>query len=283
MSDETQGLPDQTTEAETSVVDTPTFDEPKVHPAHEKLLAELPEAWHSKVTPYLQEQDKYYQKEMEKYTPYKEFVEAGIPADLLRGGLNIATAIESNPTEVYSSLQDYLVSQGMLEQDAAQTAAGIMEEETGEDFENLFDNNKIPPAMQAELEALKARQSEADDYIYQQELEKATVVEIQNLEKEMTALRQAHSLTDAHESAIYDLMDVALNAGREITVAEAAQQLQAMIGSFAPVGSPNAAPMIVGSAGGAGVVAPDLGVPKDDKGKKEMLARMFDQYNKANQ
>jgi hypothetical protein len=283
MSDETQGLPDQTTEAETSVVDTPTFDEPKVHPAHEKLLAELPEAWHSKVTPYLQEQDKYYQKEMEKYTPYKEFVEAGIPADLLRGGLNIATAIESNPTEVYSSLQDYLVSQGMLEQDAAKTAAGIMEEETGEDFEDLFDNNKIPPAMQAELEALKARQSEADDYIYYQELEKATAVEIQNLEQEMGALRQAHNITDAHESAIYDLMDVALNAGREITVAEAAQQLQAMVGSFAPVGSPNAAPMIVGSAGGAGVVAPDLGIPKDDKGKKEMLARMFDQYNKANQ
>jgi hypothetical protein len=282
MSDETQGLPDQTTEATTEVVDTPAYDEPKVHPAHEKLLAELPEAWHSKVTPYLQEQDKYYQKEMEKYTPYKEFVEAGIPADLLRGGLNIATAIESNPTEVYSSLQDYLVSQGMLEHEAAQTAAGIMEEESGEDFEDLFGNN-VSPAIQAELDALKAQQAEANDYIYQQELDKATAVEIQNLEQEMTALRSAHNITDAHESAIYDLMDVALNAGREISVAEAAQQLQAMIGGFAPAGAANPAPMIVGSAGGAGVVAPDLGVPKDDKGKKEMLARMFDQYNKANQ
>jgi hypothetical protein len=282
MSDETQGSPDQTTEAETSVVETATYDEPKVHPAHEKLLAELPEAWHSKVTPYLQEQDKYYQKEMEKYTPYKEFVEAGVSADLLRGGLNIASAIESNPSEVYSSLQDYLVSQGMLEHEAARTAAGIMEDESGEDFEDLFGND-VSPALQAEIDALKQRQAEADDYIYNQELEKATAVEIENLEQEMSALRQAHNITEAHESAIYDLMDVALNAGREISVAEAAQQLQAMVGPFAGAGSQQEAPMVVGSAGGAGVVAPNLGIPKDDKGKKEMLARMFDQYNKANQ
>jgi hypothetical protein len=282
MSDETQGLPDQTTEATTDVVESPVIDEPKVHPAHEKLLAELPEAWHSKVTPYLQEQDKYYQKEMEKYSPYKEFVESGVSADLLRGGLNIASAIESNPTEVYSSLQDYLVSQGMLEYEAAQTAAGIMENESGEDFEDLFGND-VSPALQAEIDALKARQAEADDYIYNQELEKATEIEIQNLEQEMSALRQAHNITEAHESAIYDLMDVALNAGREITVAEAAQQLQAMVGPFAGAGAQQEAPMVVGSAGGAGVVAPNLGIPKDDKGKKEMLARMFDQYNKANQ
>ena len=283
MSDETQGLPDQTTEATTDVVETPVIDEPKVHPAHEKLLAELPEAWHSKVTPYLQEQDKYYQKEMEKYTPYKEFVEAGVSADLLRGGLNIASAIESNPSEVYSSLQDYLVSQGMLADEAAYTAADIMENESGEDFEDLFGNNDVSPALQAEIDALKQRQAEADDYIYYQELEKATAVEIESLEREMSALRQAHNITEAHESAIYDLMDVALNAGREITVAEAAQQLQAMVGPFAGAGVQQEAPMIVGSAGGAGVVAPNLGIPKDDKGKKEMLARMFDQYNKANQ
>jgi hypothetical protein len=282
MSEETQGLPDQTTEAQTSVVDTPVFDEPKVHPAHEKLLAELPEAWHSKVTPYLQEQDKYYQREMEKYTPYKEFVDAGVSPDLVRGGLNLASAIESNPTEVYASLQDYLVSQGMLEHEAAAMAADVMEEQSGEDFEDLFGDN-VSPALQAEIDALKARQAEADDYIYNQELSKATEIEMQNLEQEMSALRQAHNITEAHESAIYDLMDVALNAGREISVAEAAQQLQAMVGSFSPAGAPEEAPTIVGSAGGAGIVAPNLAIPKDDKGKKEMLARMFDQYNKANQ
>jgi hypothetical protein len=39
--------------------------------------------------------------------------------------------------------------------------------------------------------------------------------------------------------------------------------------------------MVVGSSGGAGVPSPDLSVPKDDKGKREMLAQMFQQYNAA--
>ena len=283
MSDETQGLPDQTTEAETSVVDTPTFDEPKVHPAHEKLLAELPEAWHSKVTPYLQEQDKYYQKEMEKYTPYKEFVEAGVSPDLVRGGLNLASAIESNPTEVYASLQDYLVSQGMLEHEAAAAAQDFMEEESGEDFQDLF-GDSVSPKVKAELDALREQQDRANEYIYEQELAKATNEEMDVLEGEMDGLRQAYDISDAHEAAIYDLMGAALNAGRIISVADAAQQLSQMIGGFAQAGQAGeAAPTVVGSAGGAGIVAQNIGIPKDDKGKKEMLARMFDQYNKANQ
>lgn len=283
MSEETQGLPDQTTEAETSVVDTPTFDEPKVHPAHEKLLAELPEAWHAKVTPYLQEQDKYYQKEMEKYTPYKEFVEAGVSPDLVRGGLSLASAIESDPTEVYASLQDYLVSQGMLEHEAASVAQGVMEEETGEDFEDLFGDN-VSPMVQAQLAELRAQQEAANEYIYEQELTRATEEEMYALEDEMDGLRNAYAISDAHEAAIYDLMNAALNAGRIISVADAAQQLSEMIGGFNPTGqAASEAPMVVGSAGGAGIVAPNIGIPKDDKGKKEMLARMFDQYNKANQ
>jgi hypothetical protein len=77
-------------------------------------------------------------------------------------------------------------------------------------------------------------------------------------------------------------MNAALSAGREISVADAARQLSQMIpGGFAPAGQAEPAPTIVGNAGGAGVVAPDLSIPKDDKGKREMLAQMFDQYNKS--
>jgi hypothetical protein len=279
MSEETQVTPEQTTE--TPVVETPAVEEQKVHPAHEKLLAELPEAWHSKVTPYLQEQDKYYQKEMEKYTPFKEYVDQGITAEVISGGINLARAIETNPTEVYSSLKDYLQQQGVLAEDAAQAAQEIMEEQTGEDFENMFDDN-IPAALKRELEELRARQTEADTYIYEQEMEKATAEQTQLLESEMASLRAAHNISEAHEIAIYDLMNAALNAGREVTVAQAAQQLQAMVGPFSPAGATEAPPTIVGSAGGAGIPAQNLQIPKDDKGKKAMLASMFEQFNAAN-
>jgi len=51
-------------------------------------------------------------------------------------------------------------------------------------------------------------------------------------------------------------------------------------GGFAPASAAEPAPTIVGSAGGAGVPAPDLSIPKDDKGKREMLQRMFAERNK---
>lgn len=279
MSDETQVSPEQTTEIDSSVE---THEEAKVHPAYDKLLSELPEAWHAKVTPYLQEQDKYFQQQLEKYTPFKDLVDEGISADLIKGGLNLARAIEDNPTEVYTSLQTYLKDQGLLAEEAKQVAKEMMEDESGEDFEDMFEGEKIPKALQKEIDALKAKQSEADDYIYQQELAKETEKYTVELESEMAKLKSVHSINEAHEVAIYDLMNSALNAGREISVAEAARQLSQMIpGGFAPAGQSADAPMVVGNAGGSGVVAPDLSVPKDDKGKREMLAQMFDQYNKS--
>lgn len=279
MSDETQVSPEQTTEIDSSVE---THEETKVHPAYDKLLSELPEAWHSKVTPYLQEQDKYFQQQLEKYTPFKDLVDEGVSADLIKGGLNLARAIENDPTEVYSSLQTYLRDQGLLAEEAKQVAKDMMEEESGEDFEDMFEGEKIPKALQKEIDALKAQQSEAQDYIYQQQLAKETEKYTVELESEMAQLKATHAINEAHEVAIYDLMNSALNAGREISVAEAARQLSQMIpGGFAPAGQAAEAPMVVGNAGGSGVVAPDLSIPKDDKGKREMLAQMFDQYNKS--
>lgn len=277
MSDETQDLPEQTIEETTSVVEE---NDSSVHPGWDKMLAELPEAWHSKVKPYLQDNDRNVQSQMEKYTPFKEFIDSGVSADLIRGGLNLAQAIETNPTEVYSSLQDYLQSQGLLKEEAKQAAKDIMEEQSGDDFEDMFDGEKVPAALQREIDALKAQQEEASKYINEQEFTKETERYTVELESEMANLRQAHNVTEAHEIAIYDLMNAALNAGREITVADAARQLQQMVGSFSPAGAAEEAPMIVGSAGGAGLPAQDLSIPRDDKGKKEMLARMFEDYNK---
>ena len=279
MSDETQVTPDQTTET----VETPAVEtEAKVHPAHEKLLAELPEAWHAKVAPHLQEQDKYFQQQLEKYSPFKDYVEQGVSPDLILGGLNLARAIESNPQEVYESLRDYLGQQGLLPEEAAQAAADIMENESGDDVEDMFDT--VPAELKKEIEDLKQFKTQQEELQYQMELEKETERYTAELETEMAGLKERFSISEAHEIAMYDLMNAALNAGREMSLAEAAQQLQAMVGPFSGAGlGSEPAPTIIGSAGGAGVVAPNLQVPKDDKGKKQMLAQMFEEYRKANQ
>jgi hypothetical protein len=285
MSEETQVTPDQTTEAETNVVAPSGEPEYKAHPAHEKLLSELPEAWHQKVIPHLQEQDKYYQQQMEKFTPFKEYVDQGVSPEVILGGINLARAIETQPTEVYASLKDYLLSQGLLEEDAKQAAKTIMEEESGEDFDDMFDDSEVPSALKKELQELRALQEEQSSYIQSQELEKATAEYTAELETEMSTLRSQYNITEAHEMAIYDLMNAALNAGREISVADAAKQLQGMVGTFQRAGAAPAedAPMVIGSAGGAGVQAQNLEVPKDDKGKRAMMEQLFKDYQKANQ
>lgn len=288
MSEETQVTPDQTTEAETEVVSPPEVSnesEYKAHPAHEKLLSELPEAWHQKIIPHLQEQDKYYQQQMEKFTPFKEYVEQGVSPEVILGGINLARAIETQPTEVYASLKDYLIGQGLLEEDAKQAAKDIMEEESGESLDDIFDESEVPSALRKELKELKEFQTKQMDYIERQELEKATAEYTTQLESEIATLRKDYSITDAHEVAIYDLMNAAINAGREISVADAAKQLQAMVGQFQKAGAVGSAqaPMIVGSAGGAGIQAQNLEVPKDEKGKKAMMMQIFEDYKKANQ
>jgi hypothetical protein len=262
-----------------------TQPETKAHPAWDKMLAELPEVLHGKVTPYLQEQERNFQQQLEKYTPFKDFVDQGISPDVITSGLNLAYAIENEPTEVYESLQEYLIEQGMLKKDAKEAARNIMEEESGEDFENIFDEDEIPAGLKKELAELRDRQSQQDDYIYQQELAKETEVELETITNEMEGLKGQYHLSDAHEVAIYDIMQSALNAGREITVQEAAGQLSQMIGGFVPISAqaPNAAaPMIMGSEGGAGVQSQRIEIPKGSKEKKEMLGQMFEEWQRAN-
>lgn len=287
MTDETQVESNAPIEAESVSIEAPSEQTLKPHPAHEKLLSELPEAWHQKVLPHLQEQDKYFQQEIEKYGAYKEFVEEGISPEILRGGINLARAIETQPLDVYESLTDYLKQNGLLAAEAKQAAREIMEEESGEDFDELFNDENIPASLKKEIEELKNFQAQQQDYIYQQELERETQSELEKLEQGMTDLRSKYSISEAHEIAIYDIMNAALNAGREVSLEQAAQQLAAMIpGGFQPVGGSSQgepAPVVIGSAGGAGIQAQNLQVPKDDDAKRDMLAKMFEQYKKSGQ
>lgn len=280
MTDETQVTPDVS-------IDTPeAAPEAKVHPAYEKVLAELPEVLHSKITPLLQEQDKYFQQQLEKYTPFKDFVDQGISPDIIQNGINLANAIQNDPVEVFSSLQSYLQEQGMLASEAKKVAKDIMETESGDDFENLFDEDEVPAALKKELESLRQSQTKLEEYTNNQILERETEKELQTLEAGIADLRSKYNINDAHEVAIYNLMNSALAAGMDLSVAEAAGQLSQMIGGFAPVGAVTGAapaPTIIGSAGGAGVQAQSLEMPKTDKERRAMLGQLFDEYRKANQ
>ena len=268
-------------------VDAPATPEVKVHPAHEKLLAEIPEPLHAKVAPYLQEQDRNFQQQLEKYTPFKDLIDQGVTPDVISNGINLANAIQNDPLEVFNSLQEYLREQGMLAKDAKQAAKDIMEGESGDDFENLFDEDEIPASLKKELESLREQQNKFQEYTEKQILERETEKELQALEAGMSDLRSKYQISEAHEVAIYNLMNSALASGMELSIEEAAGQLSQMIGGFTPVGAAPAtaapAPTVISSAGGAGVQATSLELPKSDKERRAMLGQLFEEYRKANQ
>ncbi len=267
---ETQGL-------EIPEVDNTPAEPEKVHPAYDKLLQELPEAWHSKVTPYLQEQDKYFQQQLEKYTPFKQYAEQGIDASLIDAGLAIARQMDENPIGTFNAMKEYLTSQGMLEAEAEQAAADFVDEE--------YEDDEIPAALRKEMEALRAQTEELSNFQNQQILEAETSRELESITSEMEDLKGKYNISDAHEQTIYNLMMAAENAGRSISVTDAAQQLAQMVGGFQPVGAQAtqaAAPTVISSVGGAGIPTQQASLPKDDKGKREMLAQLFAEYQKAN-
>lgn len=56
----------------------------KVDPSYEGILKDLPTAWHDKIIPKLQEHDRTFQTQLDQFTPFKEFSDAGIDPDVIR-------------------------------------------------------------------------------------------------------------------------------------------------------------------------------------------------------
>ena len=283
MSNEETTLDDlslETPEIESPDLESPEApaDEPfKAHPAHEKLLAELPEAWHQKVLPHLQEQDKYYQQQMEKFSPYKDFVDNNIDADYINQSIQLAKAISEDPVTIHENLTRALMAQGLLEEDAEEAAAEILEED------DFYEESELSPKLQRELAARDAKLEELQAQLSDQEFERQTAEEYEIIEGQLKGLKDVYQVTEQQEQAIIELMESAINRGQDISVLDAAKKLVSITGvGFKKVGVENAAgleaPIVVGSTGG--VPFDSVTIPKDFKDKKAMLAQMFEQQLK---
>ena len=255
-------------------VETPAEEPTKVHPAYEKLLSELPEAWHEKVKPHLAEQDKYFQQQLEKYSPYKQFVEEGVEPSYITQSIQLAQAIAADPLAVHTNLTKALMDQGLLKAEAEKAAQEIMDEADGD----VYEDADLTPAMRKELEKRDAELAEIRSQMDKAEFEKATQVELEKLNKEFTDLRASYQVNEKQEQAILELMDAATARGENISVYQAAKKLVEITGvGFKKIGAtePTKAPTVLGGNGGNGVPFEAVEVPTDARAKKEMLAQMF--------
>ena len=251
----------------------PAQEEPKVHPAYEKLLAEIPEAWHNKIIPHLQEQDKEFQQQLEKYSPLKEFME--YDPNVLRDSLKLADVAVNDPVSLYRNLADHLRSQGLIEEAAEADNVADTAEATGE----LPDDYELDPAIRKEFERRDAQLEETRNALEEIEYQKQVEEESRILESQIEEMTAKYDIPDQTLDRILKLMEVQMERGEDATVYTAARELAEITGIKYSLKTdlPKAdAPTVVGSAGGAGMPSEQLSIPKDEKGKKQMLAQMFE-------
>lgn len=255
--------------------------EVKVHPGWEKMLAELPEAWHDKVSPYLIENDKNVQSQLEKFTPFKEFVDNGLQPEVIRDSLRLADVALNDPVYLYRALGDQLRQQGLFDEaeQADAQADAIEEQNDGEDYE-------LSPALRKEFENRDAILLQQQEYLRNMQYEQEVYSEQTILESEINEINSRYDIPAQTMERILSVMELQLQRGEDATVYTAARELAEITGiRYNEKGAaPKAdAPLVMGGNGGAGVPSNDFTIPKDDKGKREMLANMFEQQIKAQQ
>jgi hypothetical protein len=262
--------------SEVDAPEAPSEPETKVHPAYEKVLAELPEAWHEKIVPHLQEQDKYFQQQLEKYTPFKEFMDVDISPDVIRDSLRLAEVALTDPVYLYRTLAEQLRENGMLEEaEYVEQQADIAEEEGDEDYE-------LSPALRKEFEARDAKLAEQEEYIESVKFEAEVQYEQEELESQIEELTSRYEVSDAQMDKILKVLEIQLASDDNATIFTAARELAEIAGIRYPAKGVNPkedAPTVLG--GGGGVPSEAFEVPKDVKAKKAMLAQMFEQQLKG--
>jgi len=272
MSEEININPEENEEStETEVeVEAPEVAE-KVNPAYERILAELPEAWHAKIMPHLKEQDKDFQSQLEKFTPFKEFMD--YDATVIRDSLKLADVAVNDPVSLYRNLAEHLRSQGMIDEaEAAEETADAIEEDVNSgDYE-------MDPAIRKEFDSRDAKIAEQQRYMDDSKFQAEVVKEQAILESQVQEVNSKYDIPQPTMDRILKLMEVQLDRGEDATIYTAARELAEITGVKYKARSDlprEAAPMVLGTDGGAGMPSDAITIPKDGKGKKEMLEQMF--------
>lgn len=159
-----------------------------VNPAWNDLLGEIPSEFHEKVTPHLKNWDTKFNEQVgtvkSQYEPFQHFIDGGVEPEHLNMGLQLLTAIQNNPKDVYDLLAQQF-NLGEQEKKTTDTLGGLSEA----DLEGL------PPAVIAklkEIDELKhATESLAQEQLTSRE-QKAQEEADARLKKQIADLKEKH-------------------------------------------------------------------------------------------
>lgn len=149
------------------------------NPAWNDFLSVVPQELHSQVTPVLEKWDKGVQdnfvskKVHSDYEPYKPFVEQKIAPDQLNEAYQIYTALQSNPQEFKSMLEEWLgVEESGSGQQGPPSNPGSQEQGQGSpDFSQAPEFQQLNQTVQQLAQYVVAQQSQAEQNKADEEFE----------------------------------------------------------------------------------------------------------------
>jgi hypothetical protein len=226
------------------------------NPAWSTFFDVIPEEFHEKVKPVLQDWDKgvqdRFQKVHSEYEPWKPFVEGKVDPEHAQFALNLLNQLDSDPAQVYKAIGEYYKLNG--ETPGTTPGQGQIEPPGEVDpydtrFKTLEENNRV-------MAQILLAQKEAE------EAQKADQV----LDKQLTELRKSHG--DFDERYVLALMQTGSSA--EDAVKGYMDFRDREVGRRVPK------PLIMGGASGGSL---NQGIdPRklDDKQTKNLVVQMLE-------
>jgi hypothetical protein len=161
-----------------------------INPAWNDLLAVVPSQLHSQVTPFLKDWDKNYQEGINKvhsqYEPYKNLVENKVKPEDIDYALQLAQAIETDPTEVAKKLAEFT---GLSLAEAKQEIKDADEQGQFDETDSEFLKHPKVVEMQTMLQTMA-------QLLVQQNADEQAKAEDAALAKELEDLKEAHGEFD---------------------------------------------------------------------------------------
>lgn len=225
----------------------PNENEPQGHPAWQEVLEGIPQEFHASLTAKLADMDKRAQDLVQgtqaQYAPYKEYIDANIPPEVLKQSLYLANQLQNDPEAFVQRAIENFKLEGYTKAEAEEIVNSQVNEWDGEDITQ----HPMMIQMAKQLEALNG-------IVTTQQNESQAQKEQREFDEYMEALQEHHK-----DDGPFDTLYVASLMANNVEAEDAVKQYYDMINNAVAsrigtqqVSTPNAPPVVMGGAGNAG-------------------------------
>lgn len=170
-----------------------------LHPSWNPLLEQLPEAFHKGISPILSGVDDKYRSLKEQYSPYQEFVNSKADPEILRAGMNLAQALNSDPQGLMLALNEKYGFLEIEDDDEDEYDPSVGEDDDFEDEDDPIASHPLFQEMSAKLAAFEEAKQAQEMEQTQAEVEKQINADIASIRQ-----RLAGDLNDTQFAIIRD-------------------------------------------------------------------------------